>query len=91
MSGDRSPMSNEKLPTGASTALHQGRWSWRGGPLQANAKNCKPGNTSVRLGSLYGMKHINPPASGGTSVRDKENYRRKQGTGKDGNRGDQDV
>lgn len=31
MSGDRSPMSNEKLPNGASTALHQGRWSWRGG------------------------------------------------------------
>lgn len=31
VSGDRSPMSNEKLPNGSSTALHQGRWSWRGG------------------------------------------------------------
>ena len=30
-SGDSGPMSNEKLPNGASTALHQGRWSWRGG------------------------------------------------------------
>lgn len=30
MSGDRSPMSNERLPNGASIALHQGRWSWRG-------------------------------------------------------------
>lgn len=31
VSGDRSPMSNKKLPNGDSTALHQGRWSWRGG------------------------------------------------------------
>lgn len=30
-SGNRSPMSNGKLPNGSSTALHQGRWSWRGG------------------------------------------------------------
>ena len=40
--------------------------------LQANAKNCKPGNTSVQLGSLYGMKRRNPPASGGMRVWDKE-------------------
>lgn len=31
LSVDRSPMSNEKQPNGSSTALHQGRWSWRGG------------------------------------------------------------
>lgn len=31
VSGDRSPMSTEKLPNGASTALHQGWCSWRGG------------------------------------------------------------
>lgn len=30
-SGDRIPMSNEKLPNGVSTALHQSRWSWRDG------------------------------------------------------------
>lgn len=40
--------------------------------LQANSKNCKPGNTSVQLGSLCGMKHTNPPASRGMRVRDKE-------------------
>lgn len=40
--------------------------------LQANAKNCKPGNTSVQLGSLCGMKHTNPPASRGMRGRDKD-------------------
>ncbi|CAB1416657.1 unnamed protein product [Pleuronectes platessa] len=40
--------------------------------LQANAKNCKPGSTSVQLGSLDGMKHRNPLASQGMRGRDKE-------------------
>lgn len=31
LSGDRSPMSNEELPNGSSTALHQAWWSWSGG------------------------------------------------------------
>lgn len=31
VSGDRSPMSNEELPNGSSTALHQAWWSWSGG------------------------------------------------------------
>lgn len=48
--------------------------------LQADAKNCKPGNTSVQLGSLYGMEHTNPPTSRGIEVRDKKrNAEGKQG------------
>lgn len=31
VSGDRSPMSNEKLPNESSAALHQAWWSWSGG------------------------------------------------------------
>lgn len=40
VSGDRSPMSNEELPNGSSTALHQAWWSWSGGwMLEAVVKN----------------------------------------------------
>lgn len=60
LSGDRNPMLNEKLPNGASPALHQGRWSWRGGCCKQMLKNCKPGNTSVQPGSLNAMKHTTP-------------------------------
>lgn len=46
MSGDKNPISNEKLPNGASSL---GPAVLKGWLLQANAKkSCKPENTSVQ-------------------------------------------
>lgn len=74
MSGDRSPMSNEELPNGSSTALHQAWWSWSGGcsrrMVKKNKKNCEPDNPSVQLRSHYGIRHTDPPASRSTWIRE---------------------
>lgn len=73
VSGDRSPMSNEELPNGSSTALHQAWWSWSGGCSRRMVKkkqNWKPDNPSVQLRSHYGIRRTDPPARRTTLIRE---------------------
>lgn len=75
ISGNRSLMSNEKLPNGTSAALHQGRWSWRGGCSRQMLKTASQATHLCSWVPSMPWSIQNPSANQIMWVRDKErNY-----------------